>query len=358
MTRLGTKLAVGVAVLALVALPGVAAAQGVAPVDEKTGPVSFANVAAIKVGPDSTAGFVITETQRSPLRPGISTLSQDRAVVPKDDGERSALGTDAQYQLAVGRFDDPSPFPPEVHSTDHHVVASLESTTEPSAVAESNYALLDKGRGNASPADNAVVVFSDAKSSVDCAAVDNTTSTATAAKLWLRDGTDKLVPVAVPTDTQKATMTGVKAGPPSTVDGEQADKTTSDVTVSRVTSFDQLLRQDAWRSGDVTAASGWQIDVVTHVVTDNGPQSVETRIVLGGVSCSLPKDFVALPAAGTATSQSAQPIVPTNIPAGLAAPAERKTGSPWGFALVGAGVALAAGATVLWRRRATPGSPE
>jgi hypothetical protein len=358
MTRSGTKLVVGTAVLALVALPGIAAAQGSAPVDENTGPVSFANVAAIKVGPDSGGGFVITETQRSPLRPGISTLSQDRTVVPQDDGERGALGANAQYQLAVGRFGDPSPFPAEVKSTDHHVVAALEATTVPSAVAESNYALLDTGRGKASPADDAVVVFSDAKTSVDCAAVDAETSTATAAKLWVRDTTDQLAQVAVPTGTQKATMTGVKAGPPAAVDGASADKTTSDVTVSRVTSFDQLLRQDAWRGGDVTAASGWQVDIVTHVVTESGVQDVQTRIVLGGVSCSLPKGFVALPAAGTATSEGAQPVVPTNIPAGVTASADRKTGSPWGFALVGVGVALAAAAAAMWRRRAVPGTPK
>jgi hypothetical protein len=357
MTRFATKLALSGAVLALVSVPGIASAAStastVAPVDEATGPASFANVAGIKVGPDQGAGFVIAETQRSPLSPGTSTLSQDRTAVPKDDGERAAIGANARYSLTVGRFGDPSPFPAEVKSADHQVVASLAATTVPSAVAESNYALLDSSRGKASPADNAIVVFEDARSSVECSAVDHTTSTDTAAKLWLRDAkTDQLVSLAVPSATQAATMTGVKAGPPADVEGALAEKTTSDVTVSRVTSFDQLLRQDAWRGGDVTAVSGWRIDVVTHVVTAAGPgEDVRTRIVLGGVSCSLPKGFVALPAGGaTGGDPSTQPVVPTAIPAGTAAVA-RDTGSPWGFVLVGGGVVLAIAASVRWRRR-------
>jgi hypothetical protein len=357
MTRLATKLASTAAVLALAAAPGVAAAAPpvAAPVDEAAGPASFANIAGIKVGQDKGAGFVIAETQRSPLTPGTSTLSQDRTVVPKDDGERAAIGANARYSLTVGTFGDPSPFPAEVKSADHQVVATLAATTVPSAVAESNYALVDTGRGNASPADNALVVFEDARSSVECSAVDRTTSTATAAKLWLRDAkTDQLVSVAVPGGTQAATMAGVKAGPPAAVEGAVAEKTTSDITVSRVTSFDQLLRQDAWRSGDVTAVSGWLVDVVTHVVTADGPGAdVHTRIVLGGVSCSLPKGFAALPAGGTAGGDpSTQPDVPTAIPAGTAsAPAARDTGSPWGFALLGGGVVLAIAASVRWRRR-------
>lgn len=333
MTRLATKLASAAAVLALVSVPGIATAAPAGPVDEATGPASFANIAGIKVGPDQGAGFVIAETQRSPLSPGTSTLSQDRTVVPKDDGERAAIGANAQYSLTVGRFGDPSPFPAEVKSADHQVVASLAATTVPSAVAESNYALVDAGRGKASPADNALVVFEDARSSVECSAVDKTTSTDTAAKLWLRDAkTDQLVSVAVPSGTQAATMTGVKAGPPAAVKGALAEKTTS----------------------DVTAVSGWRIDVVTHVVTADGPgDDVHTRIVLGGVSCSLPKGFVALPSGGaTGGDPSTQPDVPTAIPAGTAAaPATHDTGSPWGFALLGGGVVLAIAASMLWRRR-------
>jgi hypothetical protein len=348
MTRSLTTVALAVAVFVLVAAPGAATAQTGVDVDEQTGPVSFANAASITVDTSK----VVTETQRSPLRAGQSKLSEDRSSVPKagNQGEINAMGP--HYWLSVGQFGSPSPFPAGVKSMDHDVVAELKDTNVPVASATANYALLDNGRGKPTPADNSVFTLLNAKTSVDCSATNAAKATISADKLWVRTAEDKLVSVAVPTAATPLVVPGIRVGAPMKVDGLDKDRTTSSLTIGRLTSFDQLIKQDVWRSGDITVAAGWQVDLATHVVrTDGGVADVHTRIVLGGVSCSLPKGFVAKPIANAQTS-STTPAVPTNVPAGGAPPAAAGgNSSPLGFALFGGGVVLALGAVLTLRRR-------
>jgi hypothetical protein len=342
----------GAAVFALLAVPGVAAAQAGSGVDEQTGPVSFANAASGNIH----SGKVITETQRSPLRAGQSKLSQDRATVPKsgDQGEIAAMGPN--YLVHLGRFGASNPFPAGVKSKDHDVVAELTDTNVPIASATANYALLDNGRANPRPLDNSVVVFQNAKTSVDCSDTHAPKATASADKLWVRNGNDALAPAVVPAGTKKLEVANIKVGAPMNVDGVDKAKTTSKLTIGRLTAFDQLIKQDAWRSGDITVAAGWQIDIDTHVVkTDGTSTNIHTKIVLGGVSCSLPKGFVAKPADADIQAIAITPPVPTNIPAGVSAPVvESGGGSPLGFALLGGGAALAVGAVLTLRRRRSP----
>ncbi|WP_409494846.1 hypothetical protein [Amycolatopsis sp. cmx-11-12] len=348
MTRFVTKLAAATAAFALASVPGLASAQTTQAVDEKTGPVSFANVASVRIG---NPGSLITETQRSPLTPGQSKLSPDRTVVPRDDGERTTFGK--KWDINLGRYGAQSPYPAGIASRDHNVLAALQQTTVPTAVAESNYALIDNGHGGAKPADNTVLVLEGAKSAVDCSSPSKATSSTSVAKIWVRDETGALKP----SGASGVDVKGLKLGPPSIVQNENVskDKTTSDLTVSRVTAFDQLIRQDGWRSGDVTKAAGWKLDIVTHVRDAAGKDLREARtsIVLGGVSCAIPRNFVAKPAGGTGPGAAPeQPSVPGTVPAGGIPPqAADSTRTVVGLGLLGGGIVIGAAAMLLYRRR-------
>ncbi|OXM44587.1 hypothetical protein [Amycolatopsis alba] len=347
MTRFVTKLAAATAAFAFASVPGLASAQTVQAVDEKTGPVSFANVASVRIG---NSGSLITETQRSPLTPGQSKLSPDRTIVPRDE-ERATFGD--KWDINLGRYGAQSPYPAGIASRDHNVIAALQQTTVPTAVAESNYALIDNGHGGAKPADNTVLVLEGAKSAVDCSSPGKATSSTSAAKIWVRDENGELKP----SGSSGVDVKGLKLGPPSFVKNENVDKsrTTSDLTVSRVTAFDQLIRQNGWRNGDVTAVAGWKLDIVTHVRDEAGKDLREARttIVLGGVSCAIPKNFVAKPAGGTGPGAApAQPAVPGTVPAGGIPPqAADSTRTVVGLGLLGGGIVIGAAAMLLYRRR-------
>lgn len=350
MTRFVTKLAAATAAFALVSVPGLASAQTTQAVDEKTGPVSFANVASVRIG---NSGSLITETQRSPLSPGQSKLSPDRTSVPRDEGERKTLGNN--WAVSLGRYGAPAqnPFPPGIASRDHNVLAALQQTTVPTAVAETNYALIDNGHGGAKPADNTVLVLEGAKTAVDCNAPRKASSSSTVSKVWVRDEKGVLQSRgAGPLDVK-----GLKLGPPSSVQNEAASKetTTSDVKLSKVTAFDQLVRQDGWRAGDVTAVAGWRLEIVTHVrnAESKDLREARTSIVLGGVSCSIPRNFVAKPTGGNGPGAPAQqPAVPGTVPAGGLPPQSADSSrTVFGLGLLGGGIVLGAATMLLYRRR-------
>lgn len=357
MTRFVTKAAALTAVLFPLAGVGVAGAQSQA-VDEKTGPVSFANVASVRIGGEGQhGGALITETQRSPLLPGQSKLGTDRVTVPKDDGERATFG--GHYQIDLGRHSaGQNPYPPGVPSRDHNVVAALQATTVPTAVAETNYALRDTWQGGAGPSDDTVLVLEGAKTAVDCTGPAKLTSTSTVTRLWVRPAGGALGIVPMPGGNAGLQLSNLRLGPPGDITNASKETTVSDLKLTRVTAFDQLIRQDGWRAGDFTAVAGWRVEITTHVKDAQGAalQDVQTNIVLGGVSCSIPKGFVAKaggPAGGTSASQAA---VPTQVPAGYlgaAAPATDGDGSrvPLGIGLLFGGVFFTVVALLLGRRR-------
>lgn len=411
MSRFVTKVAAGTAAFALAAAPGVAGAQGATTVDDKTGPVSYANIAAVEVGPagQSGGGTVVSETQKSPSRPGSSQLAQDqRKAVPNTDGERQSMGSN--YSVTFGRFDAAaSPYPEGVTSKDHAVIATLRDTTVPVASAESNYAFQDLTRGG-TPLNQTVLAFQGAKSAVECPSNTGATAATTASKLWIRDDKDVLSPVDLPAGGAEISKKDLKLGPAIVehLEGKAADvpdmeKTRSDLVISPVTKFDQLLRQKEWRSGDTTAVAGWHVQIVTHVVVKppapeegqrtpatGAPQSgtartgtpasntgqatgetttapsaqpkiaeepkkydVKTDLVLGGVSCSLPNGFSPV-SPGSAGGGG----VPVKIPAGyttadavVAQPEASSSALPLGIGLLGGGAVLGAAALIAGRRR-------
>jgi len=401
MTLFVTKLAAAVAALGLAA-PGAASAQDIAGVDERTGPVAFANAAAVRVTQVDGlgGGTVITETQRSPLGAGSSTLSQERLMVPKDDGERQSIGPN--YVLSFGRMGVPSPLPADVPGRDHKITATLAENAVPSATAEGTYVLEDKARPSTEDTGDAVLVLQNARNTVECAGRATATGVTTADKLLVRkagglagtestDGT-ALTPVDLPAEGRSLELKGLPFGGALTLpDADPEVPVTSDLTISRLTAFDELIRQDEWRGADVTRAAAWQVDVVSHVtvkVPEGSPEEtvadptatspspgtsvpettgsaepvvrevreVRTKLVLGGVSCSVADGFV--PALAAAAKK---PGVPVRIPAGVA---EAADGTPddgagagpaalVGLVFIGGGAVLGGGAVWILRRRPT-----
>ncbi|MEU5260744.1 hypothetical protein [Amycolatopsis sp. NPDC021455] len=358
MTRFVTKAAALTAVVFPLVGTGLAGAQTQA-VDEKTGPVSFANIASVRIGDEGRrGGALITETQRSPLLPGQSKLGTDRVSVPKDDGERATFG--GHYQIDLGRYSaSQDPYPPGVASRDHNVVAALQATTVPTAVAETNYALRDNWQGGAKPADNTVLVLEGAKTAVDCTGPAKLSGTSSVTRLWVRQG-GALGIVPMPGGTDGLQLKNLRLGPPGDITGADRETTLSDLKLTRVAAFDQLIRQDGWRGGDYTAVAGWRAEITTHVKDAQGAalQDVRTTIVLGGVSCSVPKGFVAKAAGPTGGTTATQAAVPTQVPAGYLGAAAPDTGSdgsrvPFGIGLLFGGVFFAAVALLLGKRRKT-----
>ncbi|MEV6825526.1 hypothetical protein [Amycolatopsis sp. NPDC051102] len=359
MRRFVTRAAALTAVVFPLAGVGVAEAQSQA-VDEKTGPVSFANIASVRIGAEGQhGGALITETQRSPLLPGQSKLGADRVSVPKDDGERATFG--GHYQIDLGRYSaSQNPYPPGVSSRDHNVFAALQATNVPNAVAETNYALRDNWQGGARPVDNTVLVLEGAKTSVDCTGPAKLSSASSVTRLWVRQAGGGLGIVPMPGGNAGLQLTNLRLGPPGDITNADPATTVSDLKLTRVATFDQLIRQDGWRGGDFTAVAGWRAEITTHVKDAQGTalQDVRTTIVLGGVSCSVPKGFVAKTAGPAGGATATQAPVPTQVPAGYlgaAAPATDGDSSrvPLGLGLLFGGVFFAAVALLLGRRRRT-----
>ncbi|MEV4058068.1 hypothetical protein AB0J55_43260 [Amycolatopsis sp. NPDC049688] len=359
MRRFVTRAVAVTAVVFPLAGVGVAGAQSQA-VDETAGPVSFANIASVRIGTEGQrGGALITETQRSPLLPGQSKLGADRVSVPKDDGERATFG--GHYQIDLGRYSaSQNPYPPGVPSRDHNVFAALQATTVPNAVAETNYALRDTWQGGARPVDNTVLVLEGAKTSVDCTAPAKLSSASSVTRLWVRQAGGGLGIVPMPGGDAGLQLSNLRLGPPGDIANADRSTTVSDLKLTRVATFDQLIRQDGWRGGDFTAVAGWRAEITTHVKDAQGAalQDVKTTIVLGGVSCSVPKGFVAKAAVPAGGATATQAPVPTQVPAGYlgaAAPATDSDGSrvPLGLGLLFGGVFFAAVALLLGRRRKT-----
>jgi hypothetical protein len=360
MTRFVTKTAVVTCVALSVLAPAAASAQTAQGVDEKTGPVSFANVASVRLGADAQhGGALITETQRSPLTPGQSKLGADRVSVPKNDGERTTFG--GNYEIDLGKYDGAaqSPYPAGIDSRDHNVVAALQATDVPTAVAETNYAVRDNARRGGKPVDDTVLVLEGARSSVDCTAPKKLSGTTSVTRLWVRGQDNTLRQVAMPAGTAALRVSNLHMGAPGAVPQASHDTTLSDLEVSRVSSFDQLIKQDGWRGGDVTAVAGWRVEITTHVhdAANVQLQDVHTSMVLGGVSCSIPKNFVAKASGSTSGGATVdQPSVPTEVPAGYlgaaaAAAPQSDLRVPIGIGLLGGGIVFGALAIVLGRRR-------
>ncbi|EHR60518.1 hypothetical protein [Saccharomonospora cyanea] len=340
------------------------------PVDPETGPVAFANVASMAIADDGygrPGGSVISETQRSPLTPGVSRLGESRSALPASEGERAAVGPN--YRLGIEH---------------HDVAAGLGESRVPEASARADFALTDLAT------DVTVLAFESARTSVECVSTAEPESGASASRLSVTGADGVLRPVSLPKPGEEVRRQDLPFGAPVEIGEDEV--ATSDLRIRPVTEFDQLLRQRQWRDGEVTAASGWLVEIHTHVrpaesdgderfelpvpaeVTEGTPEvpaagdgerhsarTVETTFVLGGVSCSVPRDFVS---GGGGQAEPGAPSVPVTIPAGVGAPSghparaevraegsdARSATTVWGTALLAGGGVLGLAALFLARR--------
>jgi hypothetical protein len=75
--------------------------------------------------------------------------------------------------------------------------------------------------------------------------------------------------------------------PATTIEQQSMDQY-ADVSIRRVTSPDDLVETDQWRTGEVNAAAGWRVDVVSYVVNDGVRTDVHnSTLILGAASCSI-----------------------------------------------------------------------
>ncbi|CAM2820068.1 hypothetical protein SAXI111661_03105 [Saccharomonospora xinjiangensis] len=373
MGRAGWKVSVVTLALAVFGtIPPTASATGPRPVDPAAGPVAFANIASLAVTDDGygrPGGSVISETQRSPLTPGRSRLGADRTAVPGSEGERAAVGPN--YRLAIER---------------HDVTAGLDGDRVPEATALADFVLTDLASGVT------VLSFERAATSARCASARSPEVAASAASLSLVGSDGVLRRVRLPEPGGEVRGENLPFG--ASVEIGEDEAVTSDIRIREVTGFDELLRQRQWRDGDVTAASGWLVEIDTRVrpsakdgaargepplpeeVTGTTEaeagsekrrrvaRTVETTLVLGGVSCSVPHEFTP---GGNEQAGSGAPSVPVAIPAGVGTQAgagpeavaqggTRPAVSPatvWGTALLAGGGVLGLAALLLARRAGT-----
>lgn len=371
MSRVVSKLVAAGSAVAVTVLAAAPAVADTAAVDSETGPVAFANVASLAVtdvGDGVPGGSVISETQRSPLTPGASKLGESRSALPGSDGERAAMGPN--YLLEI----------------DHHdVSATLRPDHVPSATARADYVLTDLA------SDTTVLSFESSATSVECVGARDVAAGASAARLALIDAEGELTPVPLPDSDGEVSRSDLPVG--ASVEIGDDEEATSDITVRRVADFAELLRQDQWRDGDVTAVSGWLVEIDTHVrsvdaraplglpgsdeadkadgADESGARTIRTTLVLGGVSCSVPHGFAA---EGRAEGEPRSPSVPVTIPAGAGAPGgSNGPGDPdglsvravasqsgggavtWGTGLLAAGGVLGIAALLLARHARTSG---
>ncbi len=371
-----TALTVTAALTVLWAGATVPAAARPQPVDPETGPVAFANVASMAIADDGygrPGGSVISETQRSPLTPGVSRLGESRSALPASEGERAAVGPN--YRLDIEH---------------HDVAAGLGESGVPEASARADFVLTDLAT------DVTVLAFERAGTSAECVSAAEPESGASASRLSVTGADGVLRPVSLPEPGEEVRRQDLPFGAPVEIGEDEA--ATSDLRIRPVTEFGQLLRQRQWREGEVTAASGWLVEIHTHVrpaepegderfelpvpaeVTEgtedtegtsevptagdgerHPARTVETTFVLGGVSCSVPRDFVS---GGGGQAEPGAPSVPVTIPAGVGAPGgplaraearaegsdARSATTMWGTALLAGGGVLGLAALFLARR--------
>ncbi len=346
-------------------------------VDPETGPVAFANVASMAIADDGygrPGGSVVSETQRSPLTPGVSRLGESRSALPASEGERAAVGPN--YRLDIEH---------------HDVVAGLGESGVPEAGARADFALTDLAT------DVTVLEFERARTSAECVSAAEPESDASASRLSVTGADGVLRPVSLPEPGGEVRRQNLPVGAPVEIGEDEV--ATSDLRIRPVTEFGQLLRQRQWRDGEVTAVSGWLVEIDTHVrpaesdagerfdlpvpaeITEGAPEAptagdgdgeqqpvrtIETTFVLGGVSCSVPRDFAS---GGGGQAEPGAPSVPVTIPAGVGAPggslarAEVRAEGPddaqpattvWGTALLAGGGVLALAALLLARKAGSP----
>lgn len=367
MTRFVSKLAVSATAVALTTLAA-APAFAADSVDANTGPVSYAFPGQYALQNVSNA-----KLYRSPLQAGVSgpdehNREEDQLAVSPDPGD--GANSRASWEIRVNSAapvdrNRPAGVPVKPQFT---AAAALNDTQVPGAVMSTDYEIMDSTFDRGVTQDS-VVYFDGVRSAAECDSPTAVHADSTVNGLYVRQANGQLTKVALPAGGSYTSKSVPASAPDKTPDGTDRQHIFADITVSKITKTDGLIKTPQWRTGDVNAAAGWRIDVAHYYLKGLGQRVdfAKTSMVAGGVSCSIPKDFVAKPKPtstqpvpttqpGTPGKPTAKPTVPVKIPAGgdpaAAAPAENSS-LPYVLGGGGALVVVAAGAAFAARRRRT-----
>lgn len=293
MSLSGRLAATGAAVVTAL-VPGVALAAG-GSVDESTGPVAYAFTGGYDVPAfEGTDSDRFNEQYRSPLEPGVTGVRPGSPESVSDFIPVGPLSTGTSWFIHVnaktGMFADSVP-PPGASENEHfQATAHLSPGLAPSSVVRADYMLEAQNSINDPAPDQRWLFLDDVRSDAVCQSSSRTWSGTTAARMWVRQPDRSLASVPVPSGSEAYQVEGIKLRLPVTTMEHQHKDQYADVSVRQVTSPADLVGTDQWRTGEVNAASGWRVDVASYVVEDGVRRNLETsRLILGGVSCSLPK---------------------------------------------------------------------
>ena len=305
MTRLMPKLAAGAAALALISVPSLAFAAPAPTVDADKGQVAYSFDLAFSIpGTDSAKPL------RSPLSPG----SNDEENYVKALNISPDQGT--VWSLFVNSptaHDDDRP-PTVQPKPTYKLSAGLADNLTPQASVATDYKLEDgtlTGRGVTTP----TFVYADTlRSAAQCPSAKDAKADSTVAGFYVRQPDGQLTKIATPAGGASYTVTHVPMKAP-TGDTTKSD-VFGDIAIQKVTDVGDLIKTANWRTGDVNAASGWRVQVDNYVLDGNNKKTdlgVST-VILGGVSCSIPKDFVAQPVTPPTTTTHAPTTSKSSTP--------------------------------------------
>jgi|GEM_PF-5210383 len=368
MKRTLMRLGVGATAVALAGVPGVAGADNGPTVDPDDGPVSYAIPAAFDL-PDGTAknpptsGF--KHMVRSPESPGQVT-PPDKAPSKYPYVESLAVTADPS---SAGQFINVNHERPDGADEDetYSVGAALRDTKVPVSLIETDIGVGSSNTSKTGAPSEPLVYFDNMQSQAACAAPDDVAAATTADDLWMRQPDGSLDNVELPEGESK-TIEEVPLSVPGVPPVESStDELYGDVTLTRITDADQLIKPDGFRLGEHNAVAGWRVDIDHYWLHDGKREDLITSSMqLGAVTCSLPSGFEALPEkdgsdgdkndkdsnSGSSGDQDGDGNVdvPTKIPSGGGPVDTGSNGMAVGAGAVGA-VALGSTGVLAYRRR-------
>lgn len=366
MKRTLMRLGAGATAVALAGMPGAANADDGPTVDPDNGPVSYAIPAAFNLpdgtqGGDPTSG--VKHMVRSPESPGQVT-PPDEAPSKYPYVESLAVSDDPDAANQFIQINDDNR-PEGADKDDTYLVgAALQDTTVPVSVINADIGVTSDNTAKTGRPDEPLVYLDNMTSQAACAAPDDVAADTTAENLWMRQPDGSLDSVDLPTDEAK-TIEEVPLGMPGvSPEGADSDELYGDVTLTRVTDADQLIKPDDFRLGDHNAATGWRVDIDHYWLHDGEKEDqITSSMLLGAVSCSLPDDFEALSdkdddngdkdhtgSSGDGDGDKKDDEVPTRIPSGGGPVDSGDHGIAVGAGAAGA-VALGSTGVLAYRRR-------
>lgn len=280
------------ATLLMATVPGIAtAANGSA--DEAARPVAYAFTGAYEVPElEGTDYDKFTKVYRSPSRPGVSGVLPGTPESAKDFIPVGPYSTGTSWFIHVnaqnGVFD--SSVPPAGATQDAYFTsaAALDRGHAASARVRADYMLEAQNSRYDTATDHRWLYLDDVSSTASCMSPRGATAGATAARLWVRQPDRTLAQVPVPEGTGVYQVAGVPLRLAEITMENQNQPQFADVSIRQVHGPEDLVQTDQWSTGEVNAAAGWRVDVVSYIVVDGWRTDLyHSALTLGATTCSI-----------------------------------------------------------------------